>query len=235
MSVPKASQRSPKGLKKAAKVAAVVETAEMIPGAAGSTPTAHNDDAHPVATLAPPAVVVSEPEAAAPEALAAEAVAAEAMTTEAVALQVAEPTDASAAAPPPPAPALAADLVIPDVIPDDPEAPSRGVRDDPRLDRRIIEGMLGDREPFLRGMAAEGYSQNAVLRRAAELGLSEAMVRQVKGVAADLAGERPGRRGTPTALGARTCLACDRIFLSSGPGNRLCMRCRGGDAGMAQL
>lgn len=108
-------------------------------------------------------------------------------------------------------------------------------RDDPRLDRRIIEGMLGDRELFLEAMGQEGFTATAVLRRAAELGLSEAMVRQVKGVAADLAGERPGRRAAPAALGARTCLACDRIFLSSGPGNRLCMRCRGGDAGMAQL
>jgi hypothetical protein len=115
------------------------------------------------------------------------------------------------------------------------ELPGRSFRDDPRLDRRIIEGMLGDREIFLEGMAQEGFSPGAVLRRAAELGLSEAMVRQVKGVAADLAGERPGRRAAPTALGARTCLSCDRIFLSSGPGNRLCMRCRGGDAGMAQL
>ena len=108
-------------------------------------------------------------------------------------------------------------------------------REDPILDRRIIEGMLQDRNIFLEEMASEGFGAAAVLRRAAELGLSEALIRQVKGVAADLAGERPGRRPAPSSLGARTCLSCDRVFLSSGPGNRLCMRCRGGDAGLAQL
>ena len=116
------------------------------------------------------------------------------------------------------------------------DAPAARIfRDDPRLDRRIIEGMLRDRDTFIAKMGREGYTEGAVLRRAAELGLSEALIRQVKSVAADLAGERPGRRGAPASLGARTCLSCDRIFLSSGPGNRLCMRCRGGDAGLAQL
>ena len=120
-----------------------------------------------------------------------------------------------------------------DLIGDD--TPSKAFREDPEIDRRIIEGMLQDRDQFITAMADEGYTEAVVLRRAAELGLSEALIRQVKGVAADLAGERPGRRPAPASLGARTCLSCDRIFLSSGPGNRLCMRCRGGDAGLAQL
>jgi hypothetical protein len=120
-------------------------------------------------------------------------------------------------------------------VSDDPQdANNKLFREDPILDRRIIEGMLRDKNVFLEEMAREGYSANAVLKRAAELGLSEALIRQVKGVAADLAGERPGRRPAPSSLGARTCLSCDRVFLSSGPGNRLCMRCRGGDAGLAQ-
>ena len=108
-------------------------------------------------------------------------------------------------------------------------------KDDPALDRRIIEGMLRDRKALVEEMATEGWTSTAVMRRAADLGFSEAFIRQVQGVAADLAGERPGAKKTPTALGARTCLSCDRVFLSSGPGNRLCMRCRGGDAGLAQL
>lgn len=108
-------------------------------------------------------------------------------------------------------------------------------QDNARLDRHVIDGMLHDRDRFLRSMQEQGYTPAAVLRRASELGLSEALIRQVKGVAADLAGERPGRRAAPSSLGARTCLSCDRVFLSSGPGNRLCMRCRGGDAGLAQL
>jgi hypothetical protein len=109
------------------------------------------------------------------------------------------------------------------------------LKEDPELDRRIIEGMLHDRKALLEELAKEGLTQAMVLRRAAELGLSEALLRQVKGVAADLAGERPGRRPAPSTLGARTCLSCDRVFLSTGPGNRLCMRCRGGDAGLAQF
>ena len=107
--------------------------------------------------------------------------------------------------------------------------------ENPRLDRKIIEGMLQDRETLMVEMKDKGFNEGLVLRRAAELGLSEALLRQVKGVAADLAGERPGRRSAPDALGARTCLSCDRVFLSTGPGNRLCMRCRGGDAGLAAL
>ncbi|MBI5510788.1 MAG: hypothetical protein HY903_18665 [Deltaproteobacteria bacterium] len=108
-------------------------------------------------------------------------------------------------------------------------------RHDPLLDRRIIEGMLHDRRVLLDDMAKQGIKAAVVMRRAADLGLSEAYIRQVQGVAADLAGERPGHKRTPTTLGARTCLSCDRVFLSAGPGNRLCMRCRGGDAGLAQL
>ena len=108
-------------------------------------------------------------------------------------------------------------------------------RCDPRLDRRIIEGMLRDRKTLMDDLANEGIKASVVMRRAADLGLSEAYIRQVQGVAADLAGERPGHKRTPTTLGARTCLSCDRVFLSAGPGNRLCMRCRGGDAGLAQL
>lgn len=107
--------------------------------------------------------------------------------------------------------------------------------DNARMDKRVIRGMLHNRDNFLEEMEREGYSSTAVQRRAAELGLSDALVRQVKGVAADLAGERPGGHVPPSSLGPRTCLSCDRIFLSSGPGNRLCMRCRGGDAGLAQL
>jgi hypothetical protein len=109
------------------------------------------------------------------------------------------------------------------------------LKDDPKLDRRIIEGMLHDRDALMTEMDARGIGANHVLRRAAELGLSEALIRQVRGVAADLAGERSERKLPIASLGARTCLSCDRIFLSAGPGNRLCMRCRTGDAGLAQL
>lgn len=107
--------------------------------------------------------------------------------------------------------------------------------DDPQLDRRIIEGMLTDRAALVTELAEKGISGAAILRRAADLGLSEAYLRHVQTVAADLAGDRPGARRVPSSLAARDCLSCTRVFLSSGPGNRICPRCRGADAGLAQL
>lgn len=107
--------------------------------------------------------------------------------------------------------------------------------DDPKLDRRIIEGMLTDRSALIDELATKGITGAAVVRRAADLGLSEAYLRHVQTVAADLAGDRPGARRVPSSLAARDCLSCNRVFLSSGPGNRICPRCRGADAGLAQL
>ena len=107
--------------------------------------------------------------------------------------------------------------------------------DDPKLDRRIIEGMLTDRNALIDELSSKGITSAAVVRRAADLGLSEAYLRHVQTVAADLAGDRPGARRVPSSLAARDCLSCNRVFLSSGPGNRICPRCRGADAGLAQL
>jgi hypothetical protein len=107
--------------------------------------------------------------------------------------------------------------------------------DDPKLDRRIIEGMLTDRNALVDELSTKGITAAAVVRRAADLGLSEAYLRHVQTVAADLAGDRPGARRVPSSLAARDCLSCNRVFLSSGPGNRICPRCRGADAGLAQL
>jgi len=108
-------------------------------------------------------------------------------------------------------------------------------RYDEVLDRRIIEGMLTNRDDIMKELLREGMSEADILRRSADLGISEALIRQVKGVAADLAGDRSSNRSAPPSLAARNCLQCDRVFLSTGPGNRLCMRCRGGDAGLAVL
>lgn len=124
-------------------------------------------------------------------------------------------------------------------LPPPAEVPSGPVNaitwDDPQLDRRIIEGMLTDRGTLLTELASKGITGAAVVRRAADLGLSEAYLRHVQTVAADLAGDRPGARRVPSSLAARDCLSCNRVFLSSGPGNRICPRCRGADAGLAQL
>ena len=62
---------------------------------------------------------------------------------------------------------------------------------DNRLDRRLIEGILTDRAMQRSKKSREKYdvSEAGVLRRASELGLSEAMLRHAKGVAADLSGD----------------------------------------------
>ena len=109
------------------------------------------------------------------------------------------------------------------------------MRPSARLDRRIIEGMLEDRDGLMAELTQNGVTEAMVLRRAAECGVSESLLRQVKGVAADLAGDRPGRADLPTTMRPRNCLSCERVFLSLGSANRLCIRCRGGDAGLSAM
>mgnify|MGYP000536534838 CR=1 FL=1 len=67
-------------------------------------------------------------------------------------------------------------------------------RYDEVLDRRIIEGMLTNRDNIMTELRREGMSETDILRRSADLGISEALIRQVKGVAADLAGDRSSTR-----------------------------------------
>ena len=62
------------------------------------------------------------------------------------------------------------------------------MRPDPDIDRRIVQGMLSDPDALIKDLAREGITKNLVLRRAADCGISEAVLRQIKRVAADLAG-----------------------------------------------
>ncbi|MEE2960202.1 MAG: hypothetical protein VYA34_05610 [Myxococcota bacterium] len=105
----------------------------------------------------------------------------------------------------------------------------------PRLDRKIINGMLSDPEKLLNDFEKEGIDKNLVLRRAADCGISDSILRQMKRVACDLAGEKTVKHSIGSSIKARECLSCERIFLSTGPGNRLCNRCRGADAGLASI
>lgn len=107
------------------------------------------------------------------------------------------------------------------------------MRPDPDLDRHIIHGMLYDREGLMSEYGKQGISEEIVLKRAADCGVNDSLLRQVRGVEADLAGGVVKGSGLPPHIRPRQCLSCDRVFLSLGPGNRLCMRCRGGDAGLA--
>lgn len=109
------------------------------------------------------------------------------------------------------------------------------MRADGKMDRYIIEGMLADPDALIDKLGTKGIKQAMVLQRAADCGISESILRQMKRVAADLAGDKATKSRLSTGVRARQCLSCDRVFLSTGPGNRLCSRCRGGDAGLAQL
>ncbi len=105
----------------------------------------------------------------------------------------------------------------------------------PELDRFIIEGMLEQPDVLLEEFSKAGVDKALVLRRAADCGISDSILRQMKRVAADLAGEKGQRRLIAQGVRARGCLSCERVFLSTGAGNRLCSRCRGNDAGLAAL
>ena len=109
------------------------------------------------------------------------------------------------------------------------------MRPDPQLDRYIIEGMLSDPDQLIQEMNDKGIKQAMVMQRAADCGISESILRQMKRVAADLAGDKASKSRLSAGVRARQCLACDRVFLSTGASNRLCSRCRGGDAGLAEL
>ena len=109
------------------------------------------------------------------------------------------------------------------------------MRADGKMDRYIIEGMLADPDALIAELGRKGIKQAMVLQRAADCGISESILRQMKRVAADLAGDKATKSRLSAGVRARQCLSCDRVFLSTGPGNRLCSRCRGGDAGLAQL
>ena len=64
----------------------------------------------------------------------------------------------------------------------------------PELDRFIIEGMLEQPDVLLEEFSKAGVDKALVLRRAADCGISDSILRQMKRVAADLAGEKGQRR-----------------------------------------
>lgn len=80
------------------------------------------------------------------------------------------------------------------------------------IDQRIIDGLLKDQEGALRELAAAGFSREVVHRRAGQLGLSDGFIKRYRSMEAEVS--------------VRSCLSCDEEFLSEGPQNRLCNRCR---------
>ncbi|MCA9636615.1 MAG: hypothetical protein KC420_11365 [Myxococcales bacterium] len=78
------------------------------------------------------------------------------------------------------------------------------------IDRRIIAAFLEEDDPALEEVVP-GLSAADIRRRAVEIGLSRALVRDSR-----LSGDR---------LAMRACVRCDARFLSVGPQNRLCRAC----------
>lgn len=79
-------------------------------------------------------------------------------------------------------------------------------------DARILRGLVEDEDGLLLEMRGLGFPATAVRARASRLGLTDQVVIRCR-----LAGTWPSMR---------SCLACERRFLSTGPQRRLCKRCR---------
>ena len=77
---------------------------------------------------------------------------------------------------------------------------------------RIIDGFLGDREAMLQELEDAGFDREDVVKHARTLGLNKEFLQQHK--------------INPRELSVRTCIGCDREFLSQGSHNRFCDPCR---------
>jgi Fe2+ transport system protein FeoA len=80
------------------------------------------------------------------------------------------------------------------------------------IDGCIIKGFLDNRRAMFKKLTTMGFSRNAIIDRARELGLSDQFIKKCSVGHHDVA--------------MRTCLGCNERFLSMGVENRLCPRCR---------
>ncbi len=82
----------------------------------------------------------------------------------------------------------------------------------PETDCEIIRGYINDQEAmFERLKQQHGLSRDAIAKRAALLGINRQFVEQLS--------------LSELTYSPRSCLNCDKVFLSRGPGNRLCCKC----------
>ena len=85
----------------------------------------------------------------------------------------------------------------------------------PEIDKRIIEGFLGDREAMINELSRSGFNRPRILERARNLGLSDHFIKNFH------------RSGTDVGdVAVRLCLGCNEPFASMGPHNRICRRCQ---------
>ena len=82
----------------------------------------------------------------------------------------------------------------------------------PEIDKRIIDGFLGDQEAMFAELAEAGFGREEVYRRSKTLGLSKKFMAQW--------------HGGSTNVSVRQCLNCEVTFISMGSHLRLCLRCR---------
>ena len=82
----------------------------------------------------------------------------------------------------------------------------------PAIDKRIIKGFLKDRKAILLELSSEGFSRNAIIKRAGKLGLTEQLIKH--------------NRLNADEVVIRKCLGCNNEFVSMGQYNRLCRRCQ---------
>lgn len=80
------------------------------------------------------------------------------------------------------------------------------------IDRLICERFLGSPQPKLQQLGDAGLTEEAIEKRARALGLSDSFRAQC---------EAAGARAA-----VRECLGCEQVFVSLGPQNRMCRRCR---------
>ena len=78
--------------------------------------------------------------------------------------------------------------------------------------RRIIDGFFGDTEAMLRELEEAGFDRDAVVKHVRALGLTKQLLRQ--------------HNINPHQLSVRSCIGCEREFLSQGSHNRFCDACR---------
>lgn len=82
----------------------------------------------------------------------------------------------------------------------------------PEVTRQIVDGMFTDREAMLEALEKLGFTRDDVLQHTFNLGLSVQFIELCR-----LTGDKPK---------LRCCLSCEREFVSLGPQNRMCRRCR---------
>ncbi len=92
----------------------------------------------------------------------------------------------------------------------------------PELDREILDAFIEGETDTIDRLLHDGWTKPALTKRAQELGFNEADLQKEREVARQL---RDGEIVRGKVKG-RTCLRCARVFVSLGPGNRLCSLCR---------